>query len=250
MLVVLYTVAALAAVRGMWSPCGMSMLSALNPVAERARGHRFWVTACWYLLGAAAGGALLGLGCAAGAAAVSALHPGSTLVWLLALAGGLVATASDMGTGWSLPDQPRQVDERWLVRYRRWLYAAGYGVQIGAGFATYIMTAAVYLVALLAVLTTDPTAAFTAGLVFGVVRGACIGVAGLARDPDRLRTLLGRIDASAGASAAVAGAACAGVAVVAASALGGVAGAGGAAVALSIFAVACRSRARRASFPL
>jgi len=38
-----------AAARGLWSPCGMSMLSSLNPVSERARGHRFWATACWYV---------------------------------------------------------------------------------------------------------------------------------------------------------------------------------------------------------
>ena len=41
MFALLLLVAAVAALRGMWSPCGLSMLSTLNPVSERARGHRF-----------------------------------------------------------------------------------------------------------------------------------------------------------------------------------------------------------------
>ena len=63
-------VATVAAVRGAWSPCGLSMLSSLNPVSERARGHRFWVTAAWYIAGAVLGGAVLGGGCALAAAAI------------------------------------------------------------------------------------------------------------------------------------------------------------------------------------
>ena len=54
------------------------------------------------------------------------------------------------------------VDERWLVKYRRWIYAGGYGVQIGTGFATYVMTAGVYLLLVLAGLTARPVEAFGA----------------------------------------------------------------------------------------
>src|SRR5205085_11088620 len=38
----------------------------------------------------------------------------------------------------------RQVNEDWLGRYRSWLYASGFGWQVGAGVTTYIMTAAVF----------------------------------------------------------------------------------------------------------
>jgi len=37
-------VALAAAVRSTWSPCGLSMLSTVTPVAERARGHRYGAT--------------------------------------------------------------------------------------------------------------------------------------------------------------------------------------------------------------
>ena len=56
-----------AALRGMWSPCGLSMLSQLNPVTERGRGHRFALTAAWYVLGAVVGGAALGAAAPVGA---------------------------------------------------------------------------------------------------------------------------------------------------------------------------------------
>ena len=47
--------AVVAAVRGLWSPCGLSMISTITPMSERGRGHRFWVTACWYTSGALPG---------------------------------------------------------------------------------------------------------------------------------------------------------------------------------------------------
>ncbi|MDT4915407.1 MAG: hypothetical protein QOH89_107 [Pseudonocardiales bacterium] len=201
MLVLLLVATAVAAARGLWSPCGLSMLSALNPVSEATRGNRFWATACWYMVGAAAGGALLGVGCAAGAAAVGRADLDGPTMWLLVLGAAAVALVSDSRVlGWSLPEHPRQVDERWLRTYRRWIYAGGYGVQIGTGFATYIMTAAVYLVVALATISGDPVLAFAAGLLFGIVRGLAIAVAGVARSADQLRTLLARVDAWAGPS--------------------------------------------------
>lgn len=190
-----FAAAAVAAARGMWSPCGLSMLSSLNPVSESARGHRFWVTACWYVCGAAVGGAVLGGGCAVGALAFAAIGIDDGWTWALALAGAAVAVVSDSAsTRPALPVHPRQVDERWLVKYRRWIYAGGFGAQIGTGFATYIMTAAVYLTALLAVLTGSPLAALLIGLAFGVLRGLAVVVTSRTRTPEGLRHLIARVD--------------------------------------------------------
>jgi MFS family permease len=226
-------VACVAAVRGAWSPCGLSVLSSLNPVSERARGHRFRVTAAWYVAGAAVGGALLGAACAVPAAVVGRLGLPGPFTWATALAGAVVAVVSDSRVlGWSLPDHPRQLDERWLVTYRRWIYAGGFGVQIGTGFATYIMTAAVYLTALLAVLTGSPTTALAVGLLFGTVRGLTVLVAAPATTPGRLRALLARVDRFDATSLLVAMVACAAVAVVAAGLLGGAVAAGATAAGL------------------
>jgi hypothetical protein len=249
MLVLLFAVAAIAAVRGMWSPCGLSMLSTLNPVSERARGHRFWVTACWYVAGAVVGGVLLGLGCAVLAVSFGGLDAPSSRAWSVALAGSLLAVLSDARVGgWSLPLHPRQVDERWVDKYRRWLYASGYAVQIGSGFATYIMTAGVYLVALLAALTGSPTQAFAGGVAFGLARGLCIIVAAPARTPDRLALVIRRIDSWAGPSAALAAGTCAAVGVVAAWQLSGVPLAGAVALAFGALLIyASRDAATRAA---
>lgn len=215
-------VAVVAAARGVWSPCGLSMLSSLNPVSEGSRGHRFWVTALWYVAGAVTGGALLGAGLAVAAFSVGRAGLGADVAWALALAAAVVAVASDTRiAGRSLPVHPRQVDERWLTTYRRWIYAGGYGVQIGAGFATYIMTAAVYLTAALAVLTGSPLQAFVIAAAFGLARGLAIAVCAFARTPDSLRALLGRIDGWTVPSTWVAASVCAAVAGVAAAVLAG-----------------------------
>jgi hypothetical protein len=207
MFVMLIAVAMLAAVRGLWSPCGLSMLTALNPVAERARGHRFAMTAAWYVLGAACGGAVLGAGCAVAAFGVARLALPVSATWTIALAAAALAVLSDGRVGgWSLPDHPRQVDVRWLTRYRRWVYAGGYGVQIGTGFATYIMTAGVYVTAVLAALTADPAQAFVGGIAFGLTRGLGILVAAPARTPETLRRVVALVDSWAGASAILAAA--------------------------------------------
>lgn len=249
MFVLLIALAAVVAVRGMWSPCGLSMLSTLNPVSERARGHTFWATACWYVFGAVVGGALLGLGCAVLAIGFGWLHAAASVGWSVALAGTVVAVASDARVGgWSLPLHPRQVDERWVDRYRRWLYASGYGIQIGTGFATYIMTAGVYLVALLAVLTGSPTQAFAGGVAFGLVRGLCVLATAGASTPMSLTDVIRRIDARAASSALIATSACAVVGVVAAWQLSGTAPACGVAVVLgAVLTYSSRVAAARAA---
>lgn len=167
-------VAVAAAVRSTWSPCGLSMLSTMTPLAERARGHRWGATAAWYWFGGLLGGAALGAVAAGLAAVLSLADLGTTTVLALAAGSSLLAAAVDLGRfGPPIPHRRRQVDEDWLGRYRGWVYGVGFGLQIGSGFATYIMTAGVYLTVALAVLG-GPAAAFGVCLLFGFVRGAAV----------------------------------------------------------------------------
>ncbi len=187
---VLLAVAVVAGIRGTWSPCGLSMVSAINPLSERSRGNRYWLTTLWFLAGALAGGAVLGAGNAVLAFALRPLAERPALI--IASAGCLVALAADLRVaGFRLPLHPRQVNELWLMRYRRWLYAAGFGLQIGVGFATYIMTAATYLVVLLSGLAGSPVLAVQAGLLFGLVRGLAV----LLSSRCRTAAALGRLHA-------------------------------------------------------
>jgi len=188
-------VAVAAAARGIWSPCGLSMISAINPISERSRGNRYWLTATWFIAGAVVGGATLGGLAAVGALLWSPLVGFGTLTAGVAVLCCLTALVSD-GSMFSfrLPGHPRQVNEQWLGRYRRWVYAAGFGWQIGTGFATYNMTAAVYLTVALAVFTGSPMLALLVGLVFGLVRGSAVLLSSRVRRPAELRMLHERLD--------------------------------------------------------
>lgn len=193
--------AVVAAMRGVWSPCGLSMISTITPLSERARGHRFWVTAAWFTVGGLAGGLTLGMVMALGAWAIAVAGAGLALRTGLLGAAALLTIGSDIGIpGLRLWNHPRQVDETWLRRYRAWAYAAGFGWQIGTGVATYVMTAGVYLLAVLGMLSADPRFALLLGAGFGVVRGLGVLVAVRATTPDRLRRLHATIDRLAPAS--------------------------------------------------
>jgi hypothetical protein len=168
-------VALAAAVRSTWSPCGLSMLSTITPISERAKGQSYRVTAAWFVLGAVVGGATLGAVVALMASGVRSLHVGPTVLGSVAFAAALLAAASDSGVaGLRLPIHRRQVNERWLDQYRPWVYGSGFGWQIGNGLSTYITTAAVYLMVVLGALTAAPVAALAIGIGFGLVRGLAV----------------------------------------------------------------------------
>jgi len=168
-------VAVAAALRGMWSPCGLSMMSSINPMSEQARGQRFGVTVTCYVVGSVVGSALPAALAALGALVVAGLDPAARVVAAVAAVAALVGALSDSRlVPWHLPVHPRQVNEDWLTRYRGWVYGFGFGVQIGAGFATYVMSAAVYLMVVLAALTGAPVVAAATILLFGLVRGLSI----------------------------------------------------------------------------
>ena len=195
LLLLALAVAAVSAVRGVWSPCGLSMLSSITPMTEAGRGNRFAVTATWFVVGGIVGGASLGLVAAVGAAGLDLLDLSlATRVGI----GGLVAVATaaiDLGAfGVQLPLFKRQVDDAWLRRYRSWVYGAGFGWQIGFGVATYIMTAGVFLTIALAVLGASPVAAVAIGTTFGLVRGSAVYIGRSATSPAALSAVHARLD--------------------------------------------------------
>jgi hypothetical protein len=169
-------VAFVGGVRSTWSPCGVSMLSTITPLAERGRGHRWRATATWYMTGSVAGGATLGAVLALLAAGVHQLAgtTGATTATTIVAAGlTLLAAAAEAGVV-ALPIHHRQVNERWLDAYRPWVYATGFGWQIGTGVATYIRTSAVYVLIALAALSGNPLLGLSVGLLFGLVRGLAV----------------------------------------------------------------------------
>jgi hypothetical protein len=171
-------VAIASAIRSIWSPCGLSMLSTITPMAEAGRGHSFRSTSVWFVIGSVAGGLTLGGLMAAIALSVVALAATTTVALWIAAGASLIAAASDgRVAGFHLPGHDRQVNERWLDQYRSWVYGGGFGWQIGVGLATYIMTAGVYLLILMGGLTAGPWIAIALGGLFGLVRGLAVYLA-------------------------------------------------------------------------
>jgi len=205
LLILALAVAVVSAIRGVWSPCGLSMLSSITPMTESGRGNRFDVTATWFVIGGITGGLCIGALAGLAAAGVALLDlPTSTLL-AVGAAAAVVTASIDMGLlGIDLPIFKRQVNDAWLRRYRSWVYGAGFGWQIGFGVATYIMTAGVLLTIALAVLTASPLQAVAIGATFGLVRGAAVFVGRPATSPAALAMVHARLDAAAPISRAAA----------------------------------------------
>lgn len=173
------------------------MLSSICPLGERARNSRWWVTAAAYLLGSTVGG--LGLG--AGAGLVGTLLPASwrhgTVALLVGAALLMLGFLLDLRVGGiRLPAWRRQVDERWLARYRGWVYGLGFGAQLGFGLVTIVTSATTYAMVVLCLLAGVPDAILVGG-VFGLVRALPSLLVARARRPADLHRVFARLEEAA-----------------------------------------------------
>ena len=189
-------IALAAAARSTWSPCGLSMLSQITPMAEAGRQQKFSRTAGWFIAGAVVGGVMLGGAIALGALAVAAagVQPRTALALVVGLS--FFAAAIDARLfGFGPPFVRRQVNEEWLSTYRAWVYGAGFGWQIGNGVTTYVMTAAVPLMIAVGVLSRNPWAAIAIGAGFGLARGLAVLMGARLHSPAALLAFHRQFDA-------------------------------------------------------
>ena len=150
-------------------------MSVITPLQEQGRGNRFRATALWFLVGATVGGAMLGGLMSVIAAGWERIGADPEVALVITTFGALAAVISDGKLfGFQLPGHDRQVNERWLDRYRSWVYGGGFGWQIGVGLATYIMTSGLYLLIVVAALGASISGALILGTVFGLVRGLAV----------------------------------------------------------------------------
>jgi len=145
------------------------MLASITPLGERGRQATWGITVSAFLLAATVAGMALGaLAGAVGELVVPTVIDAQGRLLILAVA-AIAAIALD-ARGGALPGPRRQVDERWLDRYRGWVYGLGYGAQLGLALTTVVASAATYLALVAAVLSAS------------AARGALIlGCAGLVR---------------------------------------------------------------------
>lgn len=151
------------------------MLSSIHPLGERTRNNRWSTTVAAFTLGAvgtaAAVGALLGW---AGSRLVD-LETGATI----AAMGAIALTAGALDTfGVPVPGPQRQVNEHWIGSYRGWIYGGAFGVQLGAGLTTYVVTWGVYATLSMELLSGSAFVGAVIGAVFGLGRSVGLLVAG------------------------------------------------------------------------
>jgi hypothetical protein len=203
--------AALAAgVTGAWSPCGLSMVETLAPGGYAGRLRTSLLACATFSLGALAGGAATFGGLALAGAALGAGTPaavGAAAVVAMAAAAGEARGAR------IVPQVRRQVPEQWRRVLPMPVAAAGYGVLLGLGFTTFILSFAVWALAGASVALGDPALGLALGAAFGAGRalpvvllapaGASAVTAAMCERPAILRRLR-RLDALALAACALA----------------------------------------------
>src|SRR5689334_4272912 len=162
--VTLIALALVAGVTGAWSPCGFSMVETLAPAGYAGRMRTTVVACTTFAVGALVGGvitfgglALVGSWLGAAAPAVAALI-------------ALAAAAGEARGARIVPQVRRQVPESWRRVLPLPLAAGLYGVLLGLGFTTFILTFAVWALAGVSVALGDPALGLLVGLGFGVGR--------------------------------------------------------------------------------
>jgi hypothetical protein len=203
-----------AGVTGAWSPCGLSMVETLAPHGYAGRLRTSLAACATFALGALAGGAATFGGLALAGAALGAGGP--VALGLAAIVAVAAAAAEARGLRIA-PQIRRQVPEAWRRVLPVPLAAAGYGVLLGLGFTTFVLSFAVWALAGASVALGDPALGVAMGAAFGAGRAlpvACLapfagtdrGGAITAAMCERPAILLGlrRVDALALAACAVA----------------------------------------------
>ena len=158
--------AVIAGIAGAWSPCGFSMIDTIGTALGDARRTVMIVATTSFTIGALAGGAVTfgGLSLLGGLLGHGATELRDALAGALALA----AAFADW-RGWKIaPQIRRQVPERWRWIMPLPLACALYGLLLGLGFTTFVLSFAVWALAGIS---------FAAdSAVFGVVVGVAFGL--------------------------------------------------------------------------
>ena len=163
-----------AGVTGAWSPCGLSMVETLAPRGYARRLRTSLIACATFTAGALAGGAITFGGLALAGAALGAGGPGALGAAAVVAVAAAVAEARGLRIA---PQIRRQVPEAWRRTRPVPLAAAGYGVLLGLGFTTFVLSFAVWALAGTSIAVGDPALGLAMGLAFGVGRAlpvACL----------------------------------------------------------------------------
>jgi preprotein translocase subunit SecG len=159
------------------------MLSSIHPLGERARQGNWWVAVSSFAITSTAAGAAVGwvAGWIGSLLVRWSAHTQMLSVGLTMIVAALLEFARV-----PVPSSHRQVNERWIGAYRSWVYGGGFGLQLGTGFLTHVVTWAVPAVFLAELLLANPGTGALVGAAFGGGRWLLLGAAGWIDRPSRL----------------------------------------------------------------
>lgn len=159
---------------GTWSPCGFSMIETIGPTGHSGGLRTTLAAAATFAPFAVLGGALtFGL---LGLAGEAAGGSGGTVALILAAAVALAAAYAEARGLPIVPQVRRQLPIGWRRRFPMPLAAAGYGVLLGLGFTTFVLSYGVWALMGVSLALADPTAGLFVGVAFGVGRAVPIVV--------------------------------------------------------------------------
>lgn len=188
---VLAVAALLVGATGTWSPCGFSMVETLGPGGHTG-GRQTTAAACATFLPGAIVGALFTFG---GLAMLGSLihGAGSTVALVAAAMIALLAAVAEVRGVRIAPQIRRQLPEHWRRVMPMPVAAALYGMLLGLGFTTFVLTFGVWALAGISFALGVPEAGLAIGLGFGIGRALpVIAIAPIADRPlgQRLLTLM------------------------------------------------------------
>jgi hypothetical protein len=160
--------AVVAGIAGAWSPCGFSVIETIGTALGDARRSVTTVATATFAIGALAGGVVT----FGGLALLGGLL-GSGSEGLRDALAGAVALAAALADwrGWRIaPQIRRQVPERWRWIMPLPLASSLYGLLLGLGFTTFVLTFAVWALAAISVAAGSLTVGVIVGLAFGLGR--------------------------------------------------------------------------------
>jgi hypothetical protein len=160
--------AVLIGLTGAWSPCGFSMVETIGLAGD---GGRRWTTiaACATFVPGAVLGGIVTFGSLS--ALGEAIHgAGGRPAYVVAAAIAVAAAAAEARGIRIVPQIRRQLPEGWRWTMPLPLASALYGVLLGLGFTTFVLSFGVWALAGISVALGEPSAGLLIGAAFGIGR--------------------------------------------------------------------------------
>ena len=178
----LLAAALLAGLCGTWSPCGFSMIETIGPVGHTG-GRATTLSACATFTPVPLAGGVFTFGLLSSLGALLTVAGGAA-AYLVAAAIAVAAGIAELRGVRILPQLRRQLPEHWRRMMPMPVAAALYGVLLGVGFTTFVLTFGVFALAGIVFALGDPSLGVAVGIAFALGRALPIVLVAPVADRD------------------------------------------------------------------